>query len=360
MTERVGFYEVKGILLLRLMSRCNEKCVFCMVADEIAESDDVAYGEALARIEAQKPGTLIEFFGGEPTIYPRFLDLLTAARRLGHRCSIASNLRIFHSESFTRKVADLGASELYIRTSLYGDTAEVHDMYTAVPGTYVQTVRGIRNIVAADIDCQVNIVILKQNFERLEAITRQVAAWGVPRIKFGMLTSVLTCRDHAVSIGEVYPYLNRAIALAESLGLKTTVEKTPICVIDGRIDLISTEREIYGIDRIYRDDGECGTCLFRRWCDGLDPGYAEHFGTAGIANMQFVPARAITGSIENAQPELLRTYCVQIPDKSPDPETLNVLGRVLEQVLDRHGRLAVFPSYYVKEAGARAPEIKTA
>src|ERR1044071_9523530 len=145
--QTVGFHEVPGILLIRLMSRCNEKCLFCMVADEIEYSDDVGYQESVDRILAQPPGTLIEFFGGEPTIYPKFIDLLRVARGRGHRCSIASNVRIFHSEKFTRSVAELDLAKIYIRTSMYGDTPELHDYYTATPGSYDQTVRGLRNIV---------------------------------------------------------------------------------------------------------------------------------------------------------------------------------------------------------------------
>ena len=110
----VGFFKVPGILLVRLMSRCNEKCLFCMVADEISQSTDLGYDEAVNNILGQPLGTLIEFFGGEPTIYPRFLDLLHCARSHGYPCSIASNVRIFHSETFTKRVAELDSSKIYI------------------------------------------------------------------------------------------------------------------------------------------------------------------------------------------------------------------------------------------------------
>ena len=135
-SEWVGFHEVPGILLVRLMSRCNERCVFCMVADEIEQSADLDYLAAADRITSQPAGTQIEFFGGEPTIYPRFLDLLTVARQHGYYCSVATNMRIFHSEAFTRRVASLDASQIYMRTSIYGDSVELHDRYTATRGSY--------------------------------------------------------------------------------------------------------------------------------------------------------------------------------------------------------------------------------
>jgi pyruvate-formate lyase-activating enzyme len=352
----MAFHEVEGILLVRLMSRCNEKCLFCMVADEIASSDDVAFRAAVARIEAQAATTQIEFFGGEPTIYPGFLELLRFARRRGHRCSIASNLRIFHNAGFAKSVADLGVDDIYIRTSLYGHTEALHDHYTAAKGSYRQTVRGIERVVEAGFLCQVNVVILRENVTVLEEMTRQVYAWGVPRIKFGMLTGVESCAAHAVSIADVSRPLQRAIDLAESLGLKVTVEKTPVCAIGGRLDLLSTEHEIYGGKRIYDDAAHCGRCLVRRWCDGLDPGYVREFGTVGLGGLASIPRAAINATLDQAsQPPLLEMQCVEIPDGPPSPSSVDAIASLASHVHARHGGLAVFPSKYIEGCDASGP-----
>ncbi|MDA0161273.1 radical SAM protein [Solirubrobacter ginsenosidimutans] len=344
--EWVGYHEVPGILLVRLMSRCNEKCLFCMVADEIAYSDDVRFQEVADTILRQPPGTQIEFFGGEPTIYPRFLELLEIARTAGYRCSIASNLRIFHSASFTAKVQALGADEIYIRTSLYGDTPELHDYYTDVPGSHRQTLQGIHNIVAAGFECQVNIVILAENVDRLDRMVDQVHDWGVHRVKLGNLMSLDTCGEHGVRLSAVRPRLAAAIARAEAHGLSVTVEKTPICVASGRIDLLSTERMIYDSDRVYDDAGACSGCLVRRWCDGFDPGYVDLFGFDGIQTLDHVPAAALRRT-PAPEPELLKMHCVEIADNEPDEATQRELYELSRVVLAKHGCLAVFPREYV-------------
>jgi molybdenum cofactor biosynthesis enzyme MoaA len=350
--QQVGFHEVPGILLVRLMSRCNEKCLFCMVADEIDRSEDLRYDDAVATILRQPPGTHVEFFGGEPTIYPRFLELLAVARSRGFACSIATNLRIFHSERFTRAVAALDPRWIYIRTSLYGDTPELHDYYTDTPGSYRQTVRGIRNIVRAGFDCQVNVVVLRENVDRLASIAEQVHAWGVPRIKFGNLISISTCADHAVPLAEVRPRLAEAVARAEALGLSVTVEKTPICVASGRIDLLSTERLIYHAERVFDDAGACGRCLVRRWCDGFDPDYVARFGFDGIERIDAVPRAAVARP--SAEPELLKMCCIEIDDGEPDETTLRRLYDLSVAAAERHGCLAVFPRAYVAEPATEA------
>jgi pyruvate-formate lyase-activating enzyme len=344
----VGFHEVPGILLVRLMSRCNEKCLFCMVADEIAQSDDLNFQEAVDKIISQPIGTQIEFFGGEPTIYPRFLDLLRVARQHGYYCSIASNVRIFHSDRYTDAVAALDPSKIYIRTSIYGDTEALHDYYTDTPGSYRQTVRGIQNIVQAGFMCQVNIVILKENVDKLSSIVDQVHTWGVPRIKFGNLISLSTCGPHAVRLSTVRPRLRDAIGRAESFGLTVTVEKTPVCVASGRIDLMSTERMIYQSTRSFDDPGTCGGCLVRPWCDGLDPDYVTLFGYDGIERLTAISPAVLSGSLkQSGEPELLKMHCVEIADSRPDEATMLALYELSQRVAAKHGCLAVFPSEYI-------------
>lgn len=352
--QQVAFVDFPGLLLVRLMSRCNEKCLFCMVEDEIQQSTDVDYTQAVAQIEMHPPSTHIEFFGGEPTIYPRFLDLLTVARKRGHPCSVASNVRIFHSEKYTQSVAALGSGDIYIRTSLYGDSESLHDYYTATPRSYQQTTRGIQNIVQAGFACQVNIVILKENYQRLPEITRQVYAWGVRRIKFGNLIGLDTCHAHAAQLAQISPYLCEAIAVAEALGMKVTVEKTPICLIGGRVDLVSTERVLGQWPRVYAQTGACKACLVRPWCDGLDPEYARRFGLDELRSVESVPAAIVQGKDYSGEDyssehvDMMKVHCVMVESEQLNEYTATSLYQLLDHVQAKHGLLAIFPRKYIR------------
>lgn len=340
----VDFHRVEGILLLRLMSRCNERCVFCMVEDEIEQSDDVSFEAAIKAIHEQPPGTIIEFFGGEPTIYPKFLELVQVARSLGFDCAIATNARVFHSKSFTAKFAATGTEHLYVRTSLYGDTVELHDALTRTPNSYAQTVKGIGNLLRENILTQVNIVIMKENYKQLSNMVKLVRDWGVPKIKFGNLISLATCMPHAVRLTEVKPYLEAAIDESESYGLSVTVEKTPLCCAGGRIDLLSTEREAFGGRRTFDEDGACANCLVGRWCDGLDPDYAHAFGFDDLQTITQVPRKGLYDARRDLpDPELLKSYCVVIENEDVSPDVADKLAAVLPKVQAQHGRFAIFP-----------------
>jgi len=348
-----AFVEFPGLLIIRLMSACNQSCVFCMTKDEIASSGVVDYDEAARVIARQPAGARIEFFGGEPTIHPRFLDLVGVARQRGHDCSIATNGRKLSDQEFVARLAALGSGKIYVRTTVYGDTADVHDYYTNVRGSHAETMRGIRNVVDHGFRVQVNIVILEKNFERLPELAKQINECGVPRIKFGNLVDVESCGPHAVPLSHVSPHLVRAIEISERLGLTVTVEKTPMCAIAGRIDLVSTERVLGQWPRDFNDTGVCGECLVRRWCDGLDPGYVSVFGFGGIHKLDEVPAAAVERCL-GREPEFLKFYCVRVENELIDDETARELYAILQTVTAQHGRLAVFPSRYIG-AGSGVP-----
>jgi pyruvate-formate lyase-activating enzyme len=337
-----AFVRIPGLLLLRLMSRCNERCEFCMVEGEIRASDDVDFAEAHRRIIELPAGDHVEFFGGEPTIYPRFLDLLTAARAHGHPCSIATNARIFHSAAYCDRVAALDPRHIYIRTSLLGDTEELHDNYARAPGSYAQTMRGMANLVSRGFLTQVNVVMLSGNVDRLPECVRLVAGLGVPRIKFGSLIGATAYPHLSVPLSELKPRLNEAITLAESLGLVVTVEKTPVCAVEGRLDLISTERKLSSWRREFDDAGACGGCLVRRWCDGLDPDHVQLHGLAGLRRVTALPRRAVAATVP-ADPEALKTCVVELPEPVTDT-TRTALTRLIGRVERQHAELALIPS----------------
>jgi hypothetical protein len=271
------------------------------------------------------------------------------AHERGHWCSVATNGRIFCSEEFVKRLGAVDPTRVYLRTSLYGDSADLHDYYTGSRGSYLQTIRGIGNIVSAGFLCQVNIVILSRNVQRLPAMTALVDHHAVPRIKFANLIDVASCQQHAVPLGTVRPYLYEAVALAERLGLIVTIEKTPVCVASGRIDLMSTERLIGRWPRAYDDLGQCKGCLVRRWCEGLDPDYAVTFGYDGLERMMHVPRSAVKGTaFAYPEPEFLKHLCVEVGDGNLDQGTLMALYHLRCEVEGQLGQLVVFPRRFIR------------
>jgi MoaA/NifB/PqqE/SkfB family radical SAM enzyme len=150
------------MFVLVLTGSCNNNCRFCY--QERKFFLDTEKARSLIS-EAKKSGeNHINFFGGEPTIHPDFLGLVRYVKGQGLDFSLNSNLRLLSYKEVAEKIA--GFDPVLIQTSLHGHYPEIHDKLTRTPGSFEQTVKGIKNLLDLGYDpgrIVVNTVITKQN-----------------------------------------------------------------------------------------------------------------------------------------------------------------------------------------------------
>lgn len=251
------------MLILKLMSRCNCSCVFCCVREELARGRDIPIETLKARICSRSPDTTIDFFGGEPTLYPHFLEALTYARERGHPCRIASNATTFSNKDFTKRVAELGVEQ--IRTSLYGHTAALHDRHTSKKNSFHQTLTGINNIVAHGIDLFVNTVVTTLNAPYLPDIVDLLHNHSVRNTKFGSLINAAHCLDLVPDPDIVRCSLDKALSKASVYGMAYACEKTAICVAPNYASVCAYEPNPY----IFCKSSTCESCSANEYCVGF-------------------------------------------------------------------------------------------
>jgi len=108
---------------LDLTNRCNLKCPICFAnanaAGYVYEPDYDTVINMLKMLRAQKPVPCpaVQFSGGEPTIYPRFVDVIKAAREMGFaQVQAATNgIEFAKSLDFCKKCSDAGMNTLYLQ-----------------------------------------------------------------------------------------------------------------------------------------------------------------------------------------------------------------------------------------------------
>ncbi len=108
---------------LDLTNRCNLKCPICFAnANAAGYVYEPSYEEVVSMLENLRnqkpvPTPAVQFSGGEPTIYPRFLDVIRKAKELGFaQIQIATNgIRIAQDEEFLRKAAEAGLNTIYLQ-----------------------------------------------------------------------------------------------------------------------------------------------------------------------------------------------------------------------------------------------------
>ncbi|MGA3094942.1 MAG: tetraether lipid synthase Tes [Bryobacteraceae bacterium] len=105
-----------------LTNRCNLTCPVCFAnanaAGYLYEPDFETVRKMLQALRDQKPvaNRIVQFSGGEPTIYPRFLDVLRMAKEMGFsHLQAATNGIKFTSLEFAEQCKEAGLHTLYLQ-----------------------------------------------------------------------------------------------------------------------------------------------------------------------------------------------------------------------------------------------------
>ena len=106
-----------------LTNRCNLKCPICFAN---ANAAGYVYEPSLEQVvkmlenlrsERPVPTPAVQFSGGEPTIYPRFIDVLKKAKELNFsQIQAATNgIRFAKEPSFLKEAVDAGLNTIYLQ-----------------------------------------------------------------------------------------------------------------------------------------------------------------------------------------------------------------------------------------------------
>jgi len=113
-----------------LTNRCNMRCPICFAnAGAAGYVFEPSYQEVVRQLRVLRdlrpiPCTAIQFTGGEPTIHPDFLRIVSAARDMGFsHIQIATNGILLADPDFARRAADAGLHTLYLQFDGVGEEA---------------------------------------------------------------------------------------------------------------------------------------------------------------------------------------------------------------------------------------------
>ncbi len=120
-----------------LTNRCNLKCPICFAnanaSGFIVEPtfDEVIEMLAVLRRNSPVATPSVQFAGGEPTVYPYFLEAIRAAHELGFaQIQVATNgVRMAQEPGFTQAMTDAGVHTIYLQFDGFDD-----EMYKEVRG----------------------------------------------------------------------------------------------------------------------------------------------------------------------------------------------------------------------------------
>lgn len=277
--------------LIRANFTCNQICTFCWVEKNAENPPHEEIVESIRRVAALNVPRL-SFSGGEPTINPRLPEYIRLARELGIRETVVHTNAVRAANA--DYAAELRAAGLDIAfVTLLAHTAELSDSITRTEGTFRRTVRGGQNLVLTGVHTMLHFVILNENYGILPDFIRFVSdtfrddARGCVPVTFSYVAppvEEIMLRGHVPRFTEAAPFLRRALALCDELGVpfgsNEGLKGMPPCVLEG------DRRYFRALPPLYRRDTggefvkkpECAQCVFDNRCYGVRRFYARRHG----------------------------------------------------------------------------------
>ncbi|MBU0579813.1 MAG: radical SAM protein [Candidatus Margulisbacteria bacterium] len=303
----------KSVVLLGYS--CNNKCIFCTFGHKGRDTFE-PWLEVKRKIYQEKKNgsTYLELIGGEPTIYPAYIELVRYAKELKYNNIVsATNGRAIAYLDYARKLVEAGITELIF--SIHGHEAWLHDKQTQVPGSFKQLIKGIKNLKKIGFkNISTNTTINTVNYKYLKNIGKFILNLGIVNSEFIFIDPNHWSKRENVKkmvprISEAAFYMQDLLKLVK--GKKEyswRVRYVPLCFFTDFIEYISELRErTYFKSRHIAPDfinidvessrpifgrakgDQCKKCVINKWCEGLWNKYIETYGTSELKRINEIP-----------------------------------------------------------------------
>ncbi len=273
--------------ILKLGYECNNNCLFCHARTK-KNLPIKTQKETLAKINKIKNKVdCIIFSGGEPLLNKKFISLANIIKKKGLEIGIITNARLLSLPKTKEKIKNLKPG--YIYTTFHSNQKEIHEKISQVPGSFEQTIEGIRNSSSFNTELMVNIVIIKQNINTLKRTVQFLKEEGINNLKLSFVEPV-TEKDilHTPDITKASKKAKETIDFFPDVDIGW--DGFPLCLMkkyENKIKNLKTCNIDY-ISEAWEDNfsesdcgnkikkKECKECLKQNKCEGIYKKYLKH------------------------------------------------------------------------------------
>jgi SynChlorMet cassette radical SAM/SPASM protein ScmF len=174
-----------------LTGGCNLACRHCWISPSFQANGGTGghldYDLFALAIEEGLPLGLknVKLTGGEPLLHPDFIRIvdLISEKKLGLTIETNGTLMTESIAHHLKEKSTLG----HISVSLDGATADTHDPFRGVKGSFEKAVQGVRYLVEVGFSPQIIMSIHAGNVEEIEALVRLAEKLGCGSVKFNLI-----------------------------------------------------------------------------------------------------------------------------------------------------------------------------
>lgn len=248
-----------------LTYNCNNQCLFCYNVnkspDAVSSDQDDLYNTILPYdkickiIDKLVDAEVFElvFTGGEPTLHPDFLNILSYALDKGLKASFITNANSMTKE-LAKKIARLGVQAAQI--SLHGSTEQLHDSLTHTKNSFQKAMRGIDYLISQGIHLNLNMTVCKENKHDVFNTAKLAKEYGMKSFSMTRFIASGEGLANVDSIGLVKEDLESILDQIEKIDKELGIELSVLTPIP----LCSISKPGLVLNRMSRCDGGISWC----------------------------------------------------------------------------------------------------
>ena len=217
----------------------------------------------------------ITITGGEPTLIGEgFFDILRAIQYDFDTTAfqLLTNGRVFADFEYTTRFVNSIPTMIEIGIPVYGFDASTHDSITRTPGSFDQTLAGVKNLLHYNCDVEIRVVLTKMLIDNIEKIAdfiidnlskvKKVTIMGLE-----MTGNAAKNRDLVwAPYDELFMKSQIAINKLAGSGIDVRLYNFPLCMISEKYWGIANKSIS---DYKIRYSSECAECDVKEICGGV-------------------------------------------------------------------------------------------
>lgn len=182
---QIDFDDRPFIAIWETTQACDLACVHCRACAQPSRSpDELTTTEAMRLIDeiAAMAVPVFVLTGGDPLKRPDVFDLVRYAAEQNVRISLTPSATPLLTRDAIVRLKDAGLARLAV--SLDGPTAEIHDAFRRVPGSFQWTMDAVRWAREVNLPVQINTTITRHNLIQIHDVIRlleslDITLWSV-------------------------------------------------------------------------------------------------------------------------------------------------------------------------------------
>lgn len=275
--------------LFFVTGKCNSNCVMCPSPENMRRRGEAAEIDRLIEVAGHIPSDTshLTITGGEPFLAGR--DIFRLLDYCKHKFTrteflILTNGRVFVLNEYCTLLRNTIPENTTLGVPIHGSVAALHDAITQAPGSFQQTIIGLKRLHDMGIKIEIRIVVCKNNVSDMENISSLILkmfpkSGRVSIMAMEMTGSAYMNRENVwIPYSSSFRYVKDAIKTLTAGGVNVVLFNFPLCTVEKKYWTLCA-KSISGYKVRYAP--VCSNCMVRDSCGGVFAG-TLHFEEADL------------------------------------------------------------------------------